>query len=74
MTCRLDVAVDDSRLVGGGECLRDLTRDGQAVLELQPVSHHLTKRPALDELHRNELEAAGFTDFVDGNQVRVIQR
>ena len=40
----------------------------------RPVRENLPQRPAVDELHGDELDAVGGTDVVDGDEVRVVQR
>ena len=76
----LQVAMDDAVLVGLLERLRDLLRDGERFVEwdraaLQPVREVL----ALDEFHREEVDARGVVErgaleAVDVGDVRVIER
>ena len=72
--CRLQVAVDDPFFVRRREC----RGDGRSQLhhafdrETAPVDERV-ERPAIDQLHRQEVGVAILLDRVDGDDVRVVQ-
>ena len=71
---RLEVAVDDAALVGGGDGVRERDGDLQEAVEGDPAGDDEGReRVALDELHREEEHALGFDDRVDGDDVRVAE-
>src|SRR5262249_47302662 len=63
---RLDVAMDDADLVGGGEPGADLLGDAEADRGRQDVARldQLLERQTLDELHREVPQAAGLAQVV----------
>src|SRR5215813_532360 len=71
---RLDVAVDDSRRVRDGQGVTDLSGDIERPSQFQrPAGHQLPQRPALDILGRDEMDARSHADFVNGDDVRVVE-
>ena len=67
--------MDDGLLVRRFECLRNLLRNGQRLVERhgaarQPLRQILT----LDEFHHERLDAVGVFQPVDSRDVRMIQR
>ena len=65
----------DAGAVGLGEAVGGLRGDAEERLRRQrTVRENLPQRSALDELHRDELDAVRGTDVVDGDEVRVVQR
>ena len=69
----LEVAVDDALLVRGGEALRDLLRDLDRARERQRAgrAQHLRQRLALDERHRQVLDAVDLAEVVNADDVLV---
>ena len=71
---RLDVPMDDAgrvclrQRIGGLKCVARGLGDAEAALTKDGV-----ERLARDELHRNEVDALGAADLVDGDDARVIE-
>jgi hypothetical protein len=61
--------------VSGAEGARQRDRDVQQPIQRHAVSwDHITQRPALDQLHRQELDTIHLLDGVDRDDVRMIER
>ena len=72
---RLEVAMDDSRGVRGGQSVRDLHRVFQGVLEAYPAPlEHVGQRRSRHVLHRDEVDALVVSNVVDRDDVGMIQR
>ena len=62
-------------LVRGADGVGERNRDPEQLLERQAVGgDQLPERPPLDVLHREERDAVGFLDGMDGDDVRVVER
>ncbi len=73
--CRLNVAVDDAFRVGGIECVGGLDRDGQQTLRRHgAASDHVLEGHSLQVFHRDKASAIVLTDFVDGADIRMVER
>ena len=71
----LDVAVDDSPDVCGIECIGYFNRQGEQTLELhRPAVDQMFQRLPAQALHHDEDMSLMLADFVDGADVRMIQR
>ena len=71
--CWLDVSVDDSLSVGCSECIGNLNRQFQHLVQRKRFARNsVLQRFAVEKLHRNELLAVSLADVVDGADVRVI--
>ncbi len=71
---RLQVAVDDADRVRLGECVRDLDRITQNVVERQALGgNQLVEAPAGDELHGDEVRALILANLIDMDDVGVIE-
>ncbi len=67
--------MDDPRLVGPRERVRELRREGQGLARGEGSRvQHLAQRPSLDELHHEEGTVARLADLVDRDDVGVIER
>jgi myo-inositol-1(or 4)-monophosphatase len=72
---RLDVAVDDARLVRGRERARGADADVQHVGDRHLLAADLlAQRLAVDVLGGDVVDAVGFADVVDGDDVGMVQR
>ena len=74
---RLEIAVDDSLLVGRFEGFGDLLRDGQRLVERDGVRASTAVRrssPSTSSITRALTPSASFVQPVDGGDVRMIQR
>ena len=68
----LEVAVDDSLLVGGGEGVGDLASDGECAAKREGAAgEERAERLTLEELGDGEVDAAGLADVVEGEDVGV---
>ena len=66
--------MDHVARVGGGEALRDLTRDLEELPDRQrPVRQHRVEVLPFEELHRDEVPALGLADVVDRADVGVVE-
>ena len=68
----LEIAVDDALVMRGGQRVGE--RGGRAQQRLDPntfVADQLVERLPIHELHREEVEAFGLFDRVDGHDARV---
>ena len=73
--CRLNVAVNDPFGVRGIECVSSLDRDRQQTLRCQrAISDHVLEGHPLQVLHGNKTSALVLTDFVDGTNIRMVER
>lgn len=71
----LEIAMEDTVFMGMGQRLGDLPGVPQQRLDRQAARRNrLRERPALDELHDDEVLAAVFPDLVDRANVRVVER
>jgi hypothetical protein len=71
---RLQVAVDDTGLVGGGEAFGDLGGDAERFGDRQRAAGDALRQVlAADQLHRDEADAVGLVQAVDGGDVRVVE-
>ncbi len=71
---RLDVAVDDARLVGRPESARHADTDAEHLTDAQLMLGDLfAQGRAVDVLRGDEMRPIDFADVVDGDDVRVIQ-
>ena len=71
----LEVAVDDALVVGGRQRFGQCRADRHEAVDRHPaLGDELVERLALDELHRQEVDAVGLLDGVDGDDARVIER
>ena len=71
---RLDVAVDDALVVGGGEGLGQGGPDRQQPLDRHPsVGDELVEGLTFDELHGQEVDAGAFFNRVDGDDAGVVE-
>jgi len=70
---RLQIAMDDTFSVGGGEGLRDLAADRDGTIERQPAlaAEDAVQILAIHEGHGDELEAVDFSQVVDAENVLV---
>jgi hypothetical protein len=66
--------VYDAGPVRGRERLGSLRDEGQNLLQLQLAVRELAQGLALDELHRDEVQAVRAAHVVDGDEVRVVER
>ena len=72
---RFQVAMDNTPLVGGDQCVRNLSRGGQRPLRRQrPLGQFFAQRAALQILGGDERLVAHFLECVDGGDGRVRQR
>ena len=72
---RLDVAVDDAGRVCGLERRSRLNPVLERSCQRQrPFGEHLVERRAVNELHRNEGRPFVLADFVDGDDVGMVER
>ena len=72
---RLQVAMDDSLLVRRGEAVGDLRRDVQRpAVRRRPAAQQRPQVRSLDVLHDDVRRAAVGADFVDGHDVRMVER
>jgi len=72
---RLQVAMDDSRGMGGSEGVGDGDAVPECLVDPQPPSmHQAIERLAVDVLHDEEVEVPLAADVVNRADVRVIQR
>src|SRR5262245_6671242 len=70
-----DVAVDDYRRMSGGQGVGDLSGDlDRPTRSQQRTGHQLAKRPARDVLGRDVMDTFSRADFVNGDDVRVVER
>jgi hypothetical protein len=73
--CRLDVAVDDIRGMGGVQCVGDLDPQLQHRIKSEwTVGESVLQRRALQILHGDERSSVLFADVVDRANVRVVER
>src|SRR5262249_7296863 len=71
---RLDVTMQNSGRVGGGQRARDLRSDFKRVAQLKPgAGHPLAQRLAVNELGRDEVDAFDLSNLVNSDDVRVIE-
>ena len=70
----LDVAVNDARCVGGGERTGDLAGHLQHIEQSHAFVHALPQRLAVNELSRNKAGIAGRSDFMNSQNVRMVER
>ncbi len=71
---RLDVAVNDAAGVGSVERVGDFDAPVEQQIERHRTAFDaMFERLALEELHRDEVPAIGFVNFVDRADIRVIQ-
>jgi hypothetical protein len=71
---RLQVAVDDAALVRGGDGFGNRNGQPEELLKGQPArTSQAGQGLPLDELHRQEVHAAGFLDRVDRDDVGVVE-
>jgi hypothetical protein len=67
--------MDDALLVRGFECLRDLLRDRQGLVERDRATRDaLREILTVDEFHHERVHADGFLEPVDRRDVGMIQR
>jgi hypothetical protein len=72
---RFEIAMDDSSGMSGGKGVGDLHRDAQGFGESHALARdELVKRLAISELHDDEGLAVVLGDFVDGDDVGMIER
>ena len=72
---RLQIAMDDSLLVRGGEAVGDLRGDVQdAAVRRRPAAQQRPQVRSLDMLHDDVRRAAVGADFMDGDDVGMIER
>src|SRR5205085_11141072 len=71
---RLQIAVNDSLLMGGGEAAGDLNRVVGRLTPRQPVADTIAQRLAVEKLHHQVRRAVVVADVVDGDQIRMIDR
>jgi hypothetical protein len=73
---RLQVAMNDARAVRFGQTVSQLTRDPQRLTGVHSLAarNQVRERPALDEFHRDEVDAVLRADFVNGHDVGMLQR
>jgi hypothetical protein len=70
----LDIAMHDARPVGCTECCCTLDGDGDRVRLVQSsLAQPVAKRDPFDELGRDEVRPVHFADFVDGDDVGMIE-
>jgi hypothetical protein len=66
--------VDDTLVVGGGQGLGERSGDREEPIERQAaLGDDAVERLALDELHRQEVDAVGLLDRVDGDDALVVE-
>src|SRR5439155_337387 len=65
--------MDDSSGVGRGERTTNLNRDLQSLSQIQSRTYALPQSLAVDELRGDETRIAGGADFIDREDVRMIQ-
>src|SRR5262249_44622568 len=71
---RLDIAVDEPRLVRRAQREGDVEQPGHLQSERGAgASYVLAEEDAFDELHRNECPPLGFADIEHGDDVRVAE-
>ena len=71
----LQVAVDDTRVVGFLEPFAELSGDMSHFRKLErSVLEALAERRPVDELHRDERRGLEISDLVDGNNVGMVER
>ena len=71
----LDVAVDDALRVGSIESVGYLDRERKQRVSFQRAAgDHVLQREAVEKLHGDEALAFVLADFVDGADVRMVQR
>ena len=67
--------MDDPLLVGRFECLRDLPRDWQRLVDgNRPVHDAIGERRSLDQLQHDRLEVVRFFKAVNRTDVRMVER
>jgi len=72
---RLDIAVDDASRVGDVEGICNLNPESDELVDWHGrIADEVLERPALEQLHDDEVFPAVFSDVVDGADVRVVQR
>ena len=72
---RLEIAVHDARLVRGVECIGDLNRQREQLVDRQAMGVQVVAQgSAVEPFHRDERPAVVFTNLVDGADVGMIQR
>ena len=70
----LDVAMDDPRLVGGGERRNDLFGNAENFAEIHRRTRHaLSQRFAFDEFGGDEVRSVRRADFINRENVRVVE-
>src|SRR5271165_114908 len=71
----LDIAMNDARLMGGVQRIRDVNRQSQQQFRLhRTATDAMLQRHAIEELHRNERSAVLLIDVVDRADVGMVQR
>src|SRR5947207_2971099 len=71
----LEIAMDDGRRMCFCESVSNLLQVAQKLREIGVlVMNELAQRQAINEFHRNEVQAISFTNFVDVRDVRMVQR
>jgi hypothetical protein len=71
----LEVAMDDAVLVGGAHRVDQRQREARELPRRQAASgDQAGERLALHQLHREEVDAVGVLDRVDGDDIGVVQR
>jgi hypothetical protein len=70
----LEVAMHDAGGVRGGDGVGNLDGDGQHLAQGRPARGEFAQRPAFDAFHGDEIDARIVTDFVDRDDVGVVQR
>ena len=72
---RLQIAVDDARIVRDGQAVGDLAGDLDHARGLQPLPlDRAVERLTGDELHDDERPAVQLADVVDGDDIRVVEQ
>jgi hypothetical protein len=71
----LEVPVDDAFSMRGRERIRDGRRNGEQTIDREAaLRNHAVERLALDQLHREEVDAVGLFDRMERHDVRMIER
>jgi len=68
-----DVTVNDTGVVRDAECVGDLSPDRDDQVEALWPANQAPERPPLDEFEDDEASNVGFTDFVDGDDVGMVE-
>ena len=72
---RLDVPVDDAFRVGGVESVSNFNGNVEQGFEFHGTAHDdVLEGRAVEEFHGDEAPAVLLADFVDGANIRVVQR